>query len=117
MLRWSRTLGVLVLWVALASAVLACGGRSLDDIEPAVGVTTVAVRDNVFGPRVIEVPAGTEVTWDWAEARRGHNVIGEGFASDVLVEGEFRHTFASRGTFDYLCTLHGGMRGRVIVGE
>jgi plastocyanin len=116
MRRWSRTRGTLMLWAALAIALAGCG-PSLDEVAPATGVSTVAVRDNTFAPRVIEVAAGTEVTWDWIEARRAHNVIGDGFASDVLAEGEFRHTFDSPGTFEYLCSLHGGMRGRVIVTE
>lgn len=109
----------LPLWVSLwalliVATVAACGG-SLDDDPPAVGVTTIAVRDNVFAPRVIEVGAGTAVTWDWSGAGRAHNVVGEGFASEVVGEGTFVHRFDVAGTFDYLCTLHGGMRGRVIV--
>ena len=114
----SRVLGVLVIVgvLALAGVFGACGG-GLDDVAPMVGVTGVAVHDNSFDPRVIQVPAGTEVTWTWDETRNNHNVVGNGFGSDVKREGEFRHTFELAGSYDFLCTLHGGMRGRVIVAE
>lgn len=98
--------------IALAAMLVACS--SLDDEEPATGVTEVEVRDNSFSPRVIEVPTGSEITWEWT-GRRDHNVVGEGWSSDVQDEGTFTHRFDESGTFDYVCTLHGGMDGRVIV--
>ncbi|MDA0366130.1 MAG: amicyanin [Chloroflexi bacterium] len=112
---WGRVLGALLLAVVAAAALGGCLGASLDDDTPAAGVTTVAVRDNRFDPRVIQVPAGTDVTWDWSGAKRAHNVVGDGFASEVQGSGSFLHRFDVAGSFDYLCTLHGGMRGRVIV--
>lgn len=74
----------------------------------------VAVRDNKFEAPVIEVTAGETVTWTW-DAGRPHNVIGEGWGSEVQQDGSFEHTFEAPGSFDYKCTLHGGMTGRVIV--
>ena len=38
-----------------------------------------------------------------------------GFQSEVMREGTFTHTFSTPGTYDYTCTLHGQMKGRVIV--
>ncbi len=100
---------------ALALLLAACGGQLLDEIEPVEGVTEVAVEDNRFEPRVIRVPAGAEVAWDWQGSAR-HNVVGDGgFQSDLLREGTFAHTFEAPGTYNYLCTLHTGMTGRVIV--
>jgi plastocyanin len=104
---------------AIASLALvltaACGGESLDEVAPVAGVTTIAVEDNRFEPRVIEVDAGTEVTWDWANARAQHNVIGDGYRSEVQRDGTFAHRFEAPGSYDFICTLHGGMTGRVIV--
>jgi len=108
-----NVLGVsLLLTVALFAA---CGGEPLDDVAPVTGVTQIAVDDNFFEPRVIEVAPGTEVTWQWDAASRDHNVIGDGFRSQVQRDGRFAHTFEAPGVYDYLCTLHGGMTGRVVV--
>lgn len=101
----------------LAAGILAgCGGQALADIPPEVGVDQVAVQDDEFAPRVIQVTQGTEVTWTW-EGNRRHNVVGEGFQSELMTEGTFQHTFETPGSYRYLCTLHGGMTGAVIVTE
>lgn len=98
----------------LAVVLLASCGASLDDVEPAEGVTTVEAADNVFRPQVIHVDAGTEVTWEFV-GNRDHNVVGDGWASDVMREGTFARSFEEPGTYDYSCTLHGGMNGRLVV--
>jgi len=105
-------IGLAVLGV-LAAFVLACGGASLES-SPAVATDQVAVKDNKFDARVIEVPAGTTVTWTW-EGKHDHNVVGDGWESDKQKEGTFQRAFEAPGTYDYRCTLHGGMTGRVIV--
>ena len=107
-------LKLLLLTIALV-ALAACSSASLDDIEPQVGVTDVEMEGTRFDPRVIEVPAGTTVTWHFNGI--AHDVKGEGWGSDVESEGTFTHAFDAAGTYDYRCTLHGGMTGRVIVSE
>jgi plastocyanin len=95
--------------------------------QPIEGVTTVVVRDDllqrhVFDPPVIKITVGTTVTWQFKDVSDSgsHNVVsfnipGEDFASDVLLTGEFSHTFDTPGTYFYDCTLHSQMRGRVEV--
>ena len=114
------------LWIGIGALILAAvlfrgasflfGGSPPDLSSPVSGVTTVAVDDNVFAPAAIEVPAGATVTWEW-RGSADHNVVGDGFESAVQDEGEFGHTFTAPGTYDYRCTLHGGMGGRVMVTE
>ncbi len=86
------------------------------DGDPVRGVSTVAVDDGEFAPPVIEVPAGTTVTWEFRDADDGepvaHNVDGPGFRSPDLQEGRYRHRFDRPGSFRYRCDLHTGMRGR-----
>lgn len=86
----------------------------LDDADPVVGVDRVEMRDNAFEPRVVDVTAGSTVTWAFTDGRP-HDVAGDGFASEVVSEGTFTHTFTEAGTYDYVCTLHSGMDGRIIV--
>ena len=107
-------LGVLAVGASLLFA--ACQAPLADDAKPARGVTEVSVEDNKFEEGVIEVPTGTTVTWTF-EGQNDHNVVGDGFASDAMNDGEFEYAFTTPGRFDYKCTLHGGMTGRVLVVE
>lgn len=88
----------------------AVGGRTVAD-RPLVAA---AVRDNFFEPAALEIPAGTTVVWTW-EGRAPHNIIGKELEAPVQTSGTFSHAFAAPGTYDYVCTLHRGMHGRIMV--
>lgn len=111
----TKSLHGLVLLVALV-VIAGCGddAPALDDTEP-VATDRVDMDDNQFVPPVIEVATGTTVTWAFTDGDVAHNVVGDGFQSDVQSSGTFTHTFQDAGTYDYRCTLHPGMDGRVIV--
>jgi plastocyanin len=86
-----------------------------------------------FVPNLLNVSAGTTVTWtngdltsyNSFEVGQLHTVtsgslesgnIGIDFGSGFLPAGKtFQHTFDSTGTFDYFCTIHPFMTGKVIV--
>ena len=74
----------------------------------------VRVVDNAFEPSVIQVDTGATVAWTW-DGNLPHNVRGDGFESDTQDEGTFEFTFADAGEYNYECTVHPGMDGRVIV--
>ncbi len=114
--RVVRGLGLVLLAATIVGVASACSGESLADITPEIGVDQVTVEDDKFSPRVIQVSQGATVTWTW-DAGRDHNVVGEGFQSELQREGTFAHTFDTPGSYRYLCTLHGGMTGAVIVTE
>lgn len=97
---------------ALSLLGAACGGG---DDTPAAEPGHVNVIDNKFVPSTIEVLPGDTVTWDFRGAVQ-HNVVGDGFKSENQKDGSFEHTFNSAGTYDYVCTLHPGMKGTVEVG-
>lgn len=111
-----RTVGVGILAVLVAGFLVACSGQNLEEIEPEVGVDQVEVDDNTFDARVVQVTPGTTVTWTWVGGN-DHNVVGEGFQSDLQKDGTFQHTFDTPGWYKYICTLHGGMTGAVSVVE
>jgi plastocyanin len=85
------------------------------------GQSTIAVGDNTFTPSVLTVRAGTAVTWNFAGARNPHSVVGtyDGASVDSgrqTGSGTYQFTFATPGTFQYQCGVHGaGMAGRVVV--
>jgi len=88
----------------------------------------VNIAASTFSPKILEVPAGTEVTWvngdvfDFLEGERTgkHNVVvlkgPAKFASPMLEHADrFSHTFTEPGTYEYLCTVHPYQRGIVEV--
>jgi plastocyanin len=103
-----------VLAVVVLAACSSGGGDSVAAATP-VKASEVVAKDNRFDPVAVEVPAGTTVTWRFDDGGTPHNVKGDGFASENQSDGTFRHRFDAAGTYDYRCTLHSGMDGRVVV--
>lgn len=85
-----------------------------DGLGAPVEAPVIEVDDNVFVPEEVVVTAGTEVRWEWV-GRAAHDVEGDGFESEIQVEGDFTHTFDTVGTYPYVCTLHPGMEGTIYV--
>jgi plastocyanin len=84
---------------------------------PAPGAVQIAALDNRFEPPHLEVRAGTLVRWQ-NQGTDDHDVVAEdlSFESPVLKPGEtFERDFSAPGTFPYLCDLHEGMVGTVVV--
>jgi plastocyanin len=77
----------------------------------------VQVIDNSFSPSAIQVAPGTVVTWTWPNSTGTHNITftdGSG-SGDKSGPTSFSKAFPTAGTFNYSCTLHGGMNGSVLV--
>ena len=106
-------------WSLAALAIVGCQptAGTTDDVDEVVRADRVEIHDNAFDPRVVEVPAGSTVTWVFSDNGKRHNVVGDDFESDVVSDGTFTHTFTEPGTYDYACTLHDGMTGRVVVSD
>lgn len=104
---------LLVAALLLVPVLGACGSDSgTGDAAPAGHVKVV---DNKFDPKTIEVAPGETVTWDFKGATQ-HNVTGKGFASGNKKTGSYEYKFNSSGTYEYVCTIHPGMTGKVEVG-
>src|SRR5205085_12317922 len=78
--------------------------------------TMVTIQDNFFLPAEITVPVGTTVTWT-NRGRVAHTSTDPGvWDSGRIAPGQtFSAVFAIAGTFDYVCSIHPEMRGRVNV--
>ena len=77
----------------------------------------VEIGDFAFSPATIEVPLGTEVTWENADPTP-HTVTARdgGFDSGALDPGSrFAATFDRAGTFAYFCQIHPTMTGSIRV--
>jgi plastocyanin len=136
MARW---LALLLACAALALVAAGCGGDDDDDDgggggaatteEPAGGGgddggggggggATVSQEGIAFNPSEVSVAVGDTVTWTNNDSV-GHDVTADSFSSGDpggMAPGRtFEHTFDEAGTFDYVCTVHPGMEGSVVV--
>lgn len=77
----------------------------------------VEISNFSFKPENITITAGTTVTWTNKDGA-AHTVTSDDglFDSGNLSKGDtFQYTFEQAGTFEYHCTLHSNMTGKVIV--
>ena len=82
-------------------------------------VATVTVGDNFFNPDSVLIAVGGTVTWDWGAGGGTHNVTFAAVAGAPTNianrnSGSQARTFASAGSFNYQCTIHAGMNGKVV---
>ncbi len=97
---------------------------------PEVKEVVVEIIGNSFHPKVIEIEPGTKVTWVnedvftylAGEFSGVHNAVGmkgpKRFATTLLGHGETGSVvFDEAGEYDYICTPHPYMKGRIIVRE
>ncbi len=78
---------------------------------------TVTIDNFTFNSKELTVPVGTTVKWVNKDDIP-HTVVDKNrsFRSKPLdTSGTFSFTFNSAGTFDYFCSLHPQMVGKVIV--
>jgi amicyanin len=128
-----KLLALLLACLALGLGVAGCGDdddggggggaetteQPADDGGDAGGAgTEVSMADIKFDPAEITINAGDTVTWTNNDSV-GHDVTGDDFKSGDaggMQNGDtFEHTFNEAGTFDYVCTVHPGMEGTVVV--
>jgi len=98
------------------------GGSSVT-ISPG---SSVPSNGKFFVPAILTVSKGTTVTWTNGDStlhtvtsgspESGNSGTGTEFDSSYLAAGKtFQHQFSISGTFDYYCTLHPYMKGKVVV--
>ena len=70
-----------------------------------------------FGPSPLDILPGETVEWNNVSERRHRVTADDGsFDSGEFEGGErFSHTFEAAGAFDYHCSIHPGMEGRIDV--
>lgn len=107
--------------VPVALAVLAAcgdGGGDARSANPADGPAeaTILLADVAFSPAAVTVPTGGTVAWRWDDGPIPHDVVfDDGPASPKQDDGTWERTFDQPGTYEYVCSLHPGMTGTVVV--
>lgn len=102
--------------LALVSAALAAAALA----GPARGAThEVSISGSAFSPASLTINVGDTVTWTNADPLVHDAVSTSGpaaFDSGDLAQGaSFGFTFTTAGTYDYHCTPHPDMVGRIVV--
>lgn len=81
-------------------------------------IVSITIRNIQFVPHDTQVKVGQKVTWE-NDDEPAHNVTatkGADFKSDTLNKGAtFDYTPTKVGTIEYVCTIHPGQDGRLIV--
>jgi len=106
----SRFVRLLVVLLAMASVVVACGDSSSTPAVPGM----VVVKDNLFTPKSATVKVGDTVTWTF-KGNSAHNVTFDDFHSNLMKDGTYQQAFDTAGSFSYRCTVHPGMKGTIVV--
>ncbi len=77
----------------------------------------VEMSNFAFNPAELTVRVGTTVTWTNKDSA-SHDVKASdaSWGSESLSQGQsFSMVFDKEGTYDYVCTFHPGMQGKIIV--
>ncbi len=107
----NRSLLYLVVTLLLASPAVKPRAARSGAPEP------VKIDNFSFQPSTVTVPAGTTLSWVNRD-EVPHNIVDvdKKYKSGVLDTGDrFSHTFDTAGTYNYYCSIHPRMTGRVIV--
>jgi plastocyanin len=81
------------------------------------GANEVFIQNFTFSPSTITVTAGTTITWTNKDAV-AHTVTSDDGLFDsgsINPDGNYSHLFPTPGTFNYHCSIHPNMVGKVIV--
>lgn len=106
----------LIIITILAFALVGCSyGKSAQTPVQGTEKNTVTIQDFKFNPAEITIQKGDTITWINNDSA-AHTVTGTGINSGSLEKGKsFKQTFNETGTFDYHCTPHPSMKGKIIV--
>jgi plastocyanin len=117
-----RRIAVLVgsLAVVLSAAPLAAGGGGCHGPLTDEEGTTVMMSQFCFAPMVVRVAEGDTVTWENMDSV-DHNVVSTampGYGTATLHKGDSASVrFDDPGIYPYVCSIHPGMTGAVVVGD
>jgi plastocyanin len=93
-------------------------GTSLSAAQRPSGSGTVAIAEFLFGPEKITVKAGQTITWTNVDDSP-HQVTIQGASTQrtpVVLKGQSTALqFNEEGTYGYICGLHPGMKGEIVV--
>ena len=115
----SNTLSVVDI-VSGKSSIIAVGNQPRKVVvQPVAAGAKISIVNFEFMPRVVSIAPGESVTWNNNDGSPHALVFSDGSSgSGTLFPGKtFRRTFDRPGSYDYFCSIHTYMTGRVEVGR
>ena len=82
---------------------------------PQSDITEVKISDFAFNPAEITIQTGKSIKWS-NEDSAPHTIKADTFESPNLSTGNsYMHKFTEKGTYEYSCSIHPSMKGKIIV--
>ncbi len=103
--------------VALAAAIPAIGAGGAAVVAAAARTATIQIDNFAFSPTALAVTAGTTVTWKNADDSPHRIAAKNGAYSSAALDTDdsYSHTFATPGVYQYFCSIHPYMVGKIVV--
>ncbi len=104
-------------WQALARSAILALAVTLLGTPVQADEARVSIDNFTFTPALLHVPPGTTVTWmNGDDIPHTVKAVDKSFRSKPLDTGDhFAFTFLTAGDYDYFCSLHPHMTGKIIV--
>ena len=103
----------------LAGALVAPAVAAPPTAHTAAAGAHVTLKNISFMPSTVTIKRGQTVTWTWKDGTTAHNVTSEGKlrfkSASSRQKGSYTVRFTKPGTYHYVCTIHFGMTGKVVV--
>ncbi len=116
LLKTFRSLMSVIMATLLILTIAGCSAGT--GPTPSATVTdknTIVIQNYKFTPAEITIQKGETITWINMDSI-AHTATSVSFDSGMLGYGQsFKYTFNTAGTFDYHCTPHPYMTGKIIV--
>ena len=111
------SIGISLMLAADSSSGLFAAEKAPDESQSQADARIVKIDNFSFSPAVLNIPSGTQVTWI-NQDDVPHTIVSKDkrIVSPALdTDDHFSHQFTSPGTYDYYCSVHPHMTGKVIV--
>lgn len=80
-----------------------------------VEANSITIQNFAFNPDTLTIKQGTQVTWTNQDSTT-HKIKSDTFNSGDLNKGDtFEFTFNTKGSFNYSCSIHPSMTGKIVV--
>jgi len=106
----------LAVTVAVATMAALVASASASAKPPTIFVNGDSPANYKFSPRVLEIDRGQTANWSW-DSNGPHDVTFPKLDKSSITGASetYKLKFKKRGTFRYLCSVH-GFRGKIIAG-